>query len=126
MSRRVITPYDEGPSREFLESLAAESLDTSEHAPSGTSFEMKKSKSRKKRHRTKSSADEADKGTERGPRKLSESEKGLDKRGSRRMSERQLSVSSDVSVKSDEDVEQTVQDLRIDCAGSTKVSCIHN
>ena len=129
MSRRQITPYDARPSKDFLESLVAELGDNHENPSNLTPVDPKKGKSKKKRHRTKSTADEGDKSHDRGTRKGSESEKGPGpERGRpRRMSERQLSISSDISVKSEEDVElQAVLELDMNCTVSAMVRLAAN
>ena len=105
MSRRLITPYDESPEKAYLEYLASQTNEDSENAVTGATFEPKKSKSKRKRNRTKSSTEETERDTE---------------RGQRRISERLLSVSSDISIKSDEDT-GSVHELSIDCTGDGKV-----
>lgn len=122
MSRRVITPYDEGPTKDFLESLTADLGDSSDPNTAGAPQDQKKGKAKRKRHRTKSSADEGDKGHERGPRKGSESEPGPERMGLRKGSERQMSVSSDISLMSEEDVDVCGRgELALDCTGAAKV-----
>ncbi|KAH3735613.1 hypothetical protein DPMN_042148 [Dreissena polymorpha] len=89
MSRRQITPYDEGPSRDYLQYLASEMQDSIDYHPLGTSLENRKVKAKKKRSRNKSGMEE----TEKDQRRLSESdipERGLARR---------VSESSDVAEK---------------------------
>lgn len=106
MARRVITPYDESPDKAFLEYIASQAKDDSENTQVRALLDAKKNKSKKKRNRTKSSTEEQERGHE---------------RGQRRMSERHLSVSSDISVRSDEDL-VSCQELSVDCSTDGKVS----
>ena len=74
MSRRLVTPYDEWPSREYLEYLVGEMDQETGITVGGTTSETKKPKSKKKRSRTKSTADDNDKNIDREMRRISESE----------------------------------------------------
>ena len=98
MSRRVITPFDEGPEKWYLESLVTEEPHLT---PLGTPIEPKKQKSKRKRQRTKSSTENYE-------------VKGQGLHGPRRGSERQLSVSSDISVKSDEELADVIEGLSME------------
>lgn len=106
MSRRLITPYDEGPDKAYLEFLASQTSDDSENTVTGAIYEQKKGKSKRKRNRTRSSTEEQEKGPE---------------RGQRRVSERLLSISSDVSIKSDNDTADNLE-LNLDCTHTAQVS----
>ncbi|XP_052808586.1 homeobox protein 5-like [Mya arenaria] len=77
MSRRMITPFDESPDRDFLEKLGNELGIDSESTPHGAPSEPKKSKSKRRRNRTKSSAEDGEKYGDRGLRNLSESDRGV-------------------------------------------------
>ncbi|KAL4233187.1 hypothetical protein ACF0H5_007871 [Mactra antiquata] len=160
MSRRMITPYDEGPEKSYLEYLASINNEDSEHPVYGVTSEQKKGKSKRKRNRTKSSTEEQEKGSERGQRKAStseEQEKGPERgqkkasisedqekgsereqrklsttedkekgsgRGKRKGSERHLSISSDISVKSDNEVIDEMKELNVDCSNNAVTSMI--
>ena len=101
MSRRHLTPFDEGPEKWYLESLVNEEMPPTH--TTGISLDNKKIKSKRKRHRTKSGTDEGQevKG------------QGQGSRGQRRVSERQLSISSDVSAKSDEEMVEVMEKLNV-------------
>ncbi|KAJ8314789.1 hypothetical protein KUTeg_006939 [Tegillarca granosa] len=88
MSRRKITPYFDGPNKTFLEELACiVNQDENPHVEN-----VSKKSRRKRRSRTKSVSDETDKS-------------GNDSfQGNRRTSERQISISSDTSIISEEDL----------------------
>jgi hypothetical protein len=81
MCRRVITPWDEYPNKVYLEELA-EIPDTEE----SIEIPARKSKSKKRRSRNKSTSEELDKSYPSYSR------------------QQQVSISSDVSIKSDDDV----------------------
>ena len=98
MSRRVITPFDEGPEKWYLESLVKEEPPLT---PLGGSLEPKKQKSKRKRQRTKSSNEDYE-------------GKGHGSHGPRRGSERQLSISSDISAKSEEDLADVIEILSME------------
>ena len=98
MSRRVITPFDEGPEKWYLESLVKEEPTLT---PLGGSLDPKKQKSKRKRQRTKSSNEEYE-------------GKGHASHGPRRGSERQLSISSDISAKSEEDLADVIEILSME------------
>lgn len=90
MSRRFITPWSEGPDRDFLAALTADL--GSEHVPS-TTPSTKKSKPKRRQGRTKSTSEESPSA---GSGKLSTTPCGA---------ERQISISSDISIKSEDDTE---------------------
>ena len=98
MSRRVITPFDEGPEKWYLESLVKEEPPLT---PLGGNLEPKKQKSKRKRQRTKSSNEDYE-------------GKGYGSHGPRRVSERQLSISSDISAKSEEDLADVIEILSME------------
>ena len=100
MSRRQVTPFDEGPEKWYLESLVTEELPPT---PSGTLLDTKKIKSKRKRNRTKSGTDEG---------QVVKSQ-GQEVKGQRRVSERQLSISSDVSAKSDDELVEVIESLNV-------------
>ena len=115
MSRRQVTPFDEGPEKWYLESLVTDELPPT---PSGTLLDTKKIKSKRKRNRTKSGTDEGQvvksqgqevKGQGHGLQEV----KGQGLRGQRRVSERQLSISSDVSAKSDDELVEVIESLNV-------------
>ncbi|KAK3098977.1 hypothetical protein FSP39_024899 [Pinctada imbricata] len=87
MCRRQITPYAEGPSRDFIQSLVSDGSKPESVATEGSS---KKSKSKKKRNRQKSVCEDGEKVSE-----------------GRRRTERQVSVSSVTSLVSDDGEEET-------------------
>ncbi|XP_076077944.1 inhibitor of Bruton tyrosine kinase-like [Mytilus galloprovincialis] len=79
MCRRIITPWDEGPDKAYLEEIAqGPKMEDNFETPT------RKSKSKKRRSRNKSMSEE------------------VDKSGSLR--QRQISISSDISVKSDDEI----------------------
>lgn len=88
MSTRKITPYFDGPNKTFLEELACiVNQDENPHVEN-----VSKKSRRKRRSRTKSVSDETDKS-------------GNDSfQGNRQTSERQISISSDTSIISEEDL----------------------
>lgn len=90
MSRRIITPYYDGPSKDFLESLTAD-MDQDGLA-SGGDGSQRKNKSKKRRSRQKSLSEEVEK-----------------VRSQKR--DRQISVSSDISVKSEEESLDNILEL---------------
>jgi hypothetical protein len=95
MSRRVITPFSDGPSKSFLEQLTDESSQINESL-SGDSV-SRKSKNRRRRSRMKSTSED-------DGRRDSQTDDG---RRERKM-DRQISVSSEKSVFSDEEDERPV------------------
>ena len=90
MSRRVITPFSDGPSKSFLEELTGEATQINDGSTG--EFPGRKSKSRRRRSK-KSMSEEDGKKDEVGGRE-------------RRM-DRQISVSSEKSVLSEEEEPQT-------------------
>ena len=98
MSRRMVTPFDEGPEKWYLESLVTEETPLT---PSGAMLEPKKQKAKRKRHRTKSGAEDLE-GKGQGPH------------GPRKGCERHLSVSSDISAKSDEELADVLENLSME------------
>lgn len=103
MSRRIITPYYDGPSKDFLESLTAD-MDQDGLA-SGGDGSQRKNKSKKRRSRQKSLSEEVEK-----------------VRSQKR--DRQISVSSDISVKSEEESLDNILELLATSpeeSGDTKV-----
>ncbi|CAC5394250.1 unnamed protein product [Mytilus coruscus] len=79
MCRRIITPWDEGPDKAYLEEIAqGPKMEDSFETPA------RKSKSKKRRSRNKSMSEELDKSVT--------------------LRQRQISISSDISVKSDDEI----------------------
>ncbi|XP_033741198.1 inhibitor of Bruton tyrosine kinase-like [Pecten maximus] len=102
MSRRIVTPYFDGPSKDFLETLAAE---MDREGPILTSEgSQKKNKSKKRRSRQKSLSEDL--------------EKSAQIRSQKR--DRQISVSSDHSVKSEEESLDNILNLLATSPGSTE------
>ncbi|XP_060067685.1 inhibitor of Bruton tyrosine kinase-like, partial [Ylistrum balloti] len=100
MSRRIITPYFDGPSKDFLECLAA---DMDSEGPTLTNEgSQKKNKSKKRRSRQKSLSEDL--------------EKTAQIRSQKR--DRQISVSSDHSVKSEEESLDNILNLLASSPGS--------
>ena len=91
MSCRVITPWSEGPDADFLATLTAD-FDI-QLTPKSRDSVSKKVKAKRRQTRTKSTGEEAPPS---GGGKLSQATL---------MAERQISVSSDVSAKSEEEME---------------------
>lgn len=91
MSCRVITPWSEGPDADFLATLTAD-FDI-QLTPKSRDSVSKKVKAKRRQTRTKSTSEEAPPS---GGGKLSQATL---------MAERQMSVSSDVSAKSEEEME---------------------
>lgn len=102
MSRRIITPYFDGPSKDFLESLAAE-MDR-EGPTLASEGSQKKNKSKKRRSRQKSLSEDFEKSAQ----------IRLQKR------DRQISVSSDISVKSEEESLDSILDLLATSPGNAE------
>ncbi|KAL3883749.1 hypothetical protein ACJMK2_029983 [Sinanodonta woodiana] len=94
MSSRIITPYNVGPDKAFLESLADQDEDQSTTGTSELSI-PKKPKTKRKRQKSRSVFEEGDKGS----------------RSIHTKTERQVSVSSDVCLKSDEDLTELMDSL---------------
>ncbi|KAK3580483.1 hypothetical protein CHS0354_001084 [Potamilus streckersoni] len=94
MSSRIITPYNEGPDKAFLEFLADQDEDQSNTETSELSM-PKKPKAKRKRQKSRSFSEEGEKGS------LFIHSK----------TERHVSVSSDVSFKSDEDLTELMDSL---------------
>lgn len=100
MCRRLITPYDEGPGREYLKALAADYCEEEEEHGAGDSVK-KKPKPKKKRTRQKSVGEaEASAGS------CVTSLFG-------RRANRQTSVSSETSVKSEEDETEVIGEEQV-------------
>ncbi|XP_061171196.1 inhibitor of Bruton tyrosine kinase-like isoform X2 [Saccostrea echinata] len=97
MSRRVITPFSDGPSKSFLEELTEDTSQITEGLMGDSSG--KKSKPKKRRNRVKS---------------VSEDEGWRDSRTDdrrERRTDRQISISSEKSLASDEEEEQKLAEL---------------
>ncbi|KAK7483280.1 hypothetical protein BaRGS_00025447 [Batillaria attramentaria] len=91
MSRRFITPWSDGPDHDFLAALTAEF--DSEHVHSVREPPVKKPKSKRRQGRTKSTSEDPPSS---GPVKSPAAPRGA---------ERQISVSSDVSIRSEDDTD---------------------
>lgn len=94
MSRRMITPWSEGPEKEYLSALCAEF--SSEHALTSREPSNKKNKPRRRQNRTRSISEETQ-APPSGVGKLPQLPSPVE------VIERQISVSSEVSVHSEEE-----------------------
>ena len=99
----MITPFNDGPDKDFLRSLVYD--EDKDNSGPQVAMDAKKVKPRKKRIRTKSVAEDWKKAPEKG---------SAQETGSRKMSERQMSISSDISLRSDEDLTDLVMNTNQD------------
>lgn len=100
MSRRVITPFSDGPSKSFLEELTE---DTSQISNSLTGESVtRKSKTRRRRSRKSMSEDDG-------------------RRERDRKMDRQISISSEKSLLSDEEEEKSLADSALHTKVSTSL-----
>lgn len=107
MSCRVITPWSEGPDPDFLAMLSADF--NTQLTPKSRDSVSKKAKAKRRQSRTKSTSEEAPPS---GGGKPSQATL---------MAERQVSVSSDVSARSEEDAEMEAAVVE---TGPEVVSCV--